>query len=642
VLRAGCRCFHGAAAILRYDGAVIRTGIISVNPRGFGFLALDDDPAGRSAFVAPPDLNPLLAGDRAKAEVTEAPDGRLSATRLELLTRSRTTLFGTVVRHRAQPFLRVDREVSNTDWRLVIPDSITPRPVDGDAVVASVQADHAICDRLLDAASDLAFEQVLTRYQVRLSHPDPLQVRPADLPMSDAPRRDLRQVPTVTIDAASTKDIDDAVSVLPADSDGALRLLVSIADVSCVVARGSALDGEARTRATSVYLPDRVLPMLPAWLSEDEMSLLPDQDRRCLTVELRIDPEGEVTSIDIYRSLIRSATRLTYDEVAAFLDRGEVNERTGPLRQMLAWCRTASARLAVARARRGGVEFEADETHLVVDANTRRVTIVEPLRNTSSHALIERFMVAANEAVATWLHARGIPAPFRVHDELEPVAVKQLEAVARNFGFEAGFGEKLTPLALGALQRQIVDAPCAPAILSVLAGALGQARYTVHPSAHFGLGAPLYLHFTSPIRRYADLEVHRAVSSYLDGHRPSDPRPADLEQLCVAIHQQSRRAEKAERDCKRIAAARYMTSHIGECFEGNITGVRPFGLQVQLIGSLLVGTIPIDSLPDGPYRLSEPTREMAGSSRSFAMGMPVTVRAARVDEMLGRIEFDLV
>ena len=624
-----------------YNPPVTHTGSITLHPRGFGFLVLDNDPQGRSAFIAPPELNPLLAGDQVEAQVSESKDGRLSATSLKLLSRARSTLFGTVVRHRGQPFLHVDRAVSNTDWPLHIPENLA-RPPDGAWVLATLAADHLICDRVFDASADIAFEQVLARHQIRLAHPDSLALPPATLHALQRPRRDLRSCPTVTIDAASTRDIDDAVSAIEADADGAMRILVSIADVSSVVREGEPLDQEARARATSVYLPDRVLPMFPAWLSEEAASLLPAQDRNCMTVELRIDPQGEVSAIDIYRSIIRSAARLTYDEVAAFLDRGETNAQTWPVREMLSWCRTASSRLAVARARRGGVEFEADETHVVVDAHTRRVTVVEPLRNTSAHAMIERFMVAANEAVARWLQARGVPAPFRVHDEPDASAVYQLESIARNFGFHTGFGSRLTPLALGALQRQIGDSPSAPAIMSVLGGALGRARYTVHPSPHFGLGAPLYLHFTSPIRRYADLLVHRAVGAYLDGERPADSRPAALEQLCGHIQQRAANAEKAERDCKRVAAARYLVSRIGQQFEGNVTRVRPFGLLVQLHGSLLEGTIPTESLPQGPYRLVEATREMVGPSRSFAIGLPVKVKVARVDEMQGRVEFELI
>ncbi len=622
---------------------MIRTGTISVHPRGFGFLGLDQDKAARSAFITPPDLNPFLAGDHVQARVTEAADGRLSAADLQLLERSRRTLFGQVVSHRGQPHLRVDRSVSNTDWRLAA-SAQQQVPAEGKYAIGRVEGDHVVCERVLEEAADVAFEQVLERYELRRDFPEPIATPPAQAapPRPDSARRDLRELPFVTIDAASTRDLDDAVTALPADAEGAMRILVSIADVSWAVGEGTGLDEEARRRGTSVYLPDRVLPMLPRGLSEESSSLIEGADRDCITVELRIDAEGVVRSTDIYRSVIRSHARLTYDEVAAFLERGESSAKIEPLRSVLSWCRTASARLSQARASRGGVEFEADEMHIVVDANTRRTTVVEPLRNTTAHMLIERFMVAANEAVAIWLAARGVPSPFRVHDEPGAEAVQQLQSIAHNFGFEAGFGPRLTPVALGALERQIHSAPAAPAILSVLAGALGPARYTVQRRPHFGLGAPLYLHFTSPIRRYADLLVHRGVASYLDGARPQDPDPPALQQQCDAINVRARQAERAERDCRRVAAARYMAGHIGERFEANIVAVRPFGLQVQLTSTLIVGTVPNESLRGGPYHVSESTRELvsAGGVR-YAIGMPLRVRASHVDEMLGRVEFDL-
>jgi ribonuclease R len=448
-------------------------------------------------------------------------------------------------------------------------------------------------------------------------------------------------MPIVTVDAPSTRDIDDAISVAPADADGAVRLLVSIADVSAAIAEGSALDEEAASRGTSVYLPDRVLPMLPTELSEERLSLLPGQDRPCICVEIRVDPEGQVRSVDVYRSLIRSRQRLSYEQVAAVLDRGETDEATASVAEMLSWCRTASARLGMARARRGGVEMAPDDVHVVVDPATRRTTAIEPMRVTSAHRMIERFMVTANEAVAAWLGARGAPAAYRVHAEPDEAAVRRLGAVARNFGFEPGFGARLSPLALAAFERQIHESPRAPAILAVLARALGPARYTVHPESHFGLGADRYLHFTSPIRRYADLLVHRAVGAYLDGTRPSDARPPELEARCAHLNRRARLAALAERDCRRIASARFMAARLGETFEGNVVGVRPFGLQVQLTASLVVGSVGADSLPRGPYRFVEDSQELAGPRDRFAVGVPVRVRAVRIDEMLGRVDLEL-
>jgi ribonuclease R len=624
---------------------MIRSGIISVHPRGFGFVMLEQDAGGGSAFVAPPDLNPFLAGDRVQAQIAEAPDGRKSATHLQLVARSRRTLFGQVVTHRSQPFLRVDREVANTDWRLAPSPSASSLPPDGSYAIARIQGDQVVCERAVAAQADPAFEQVLERYELMREAGAGIDAPPASGPDIGAGsrRRDLRDLPFVTIDAPSTRDIDDAIAVLPSDSEGALRLLVSIADVGAAVPAASALDQRARERATSVYLPDRVLPMLPPWLSEQQASLMQGAERNCLTVELRVDPQGAICSTDLYRSTIRSHARLEYEEVAAFLDRGETNTRTDPVREMLGWSRAAAARLSQARASRGGVELEADEMHIVVDPNTRCTTVVEPHRSTSAHVLIERFMVAANEAVAAWLAARGVPAPFRVHDAPDAQAVKRLALIAHNFGFEAGFGAQLTPIALAALQRQIHQAPAAPAILSVLAAALGPARYTAQRRAHFGLGAPLYLHFTSPIRRYADLLVHRAVGDYLDGVRHADPYPPELEQLCAGINVRARQAEHAERDCRRIASARYMASRVGQPFEGNIIAVRPFGLQVQLRATLIVGTVPTDALAGESFRIVDETREMVSASGTrLAVGMPVRVRTTHVDEMLGRVEFELV
>ncbi len=621
------------------------TASVSINPRGFGFvneLAPEGQPL--SAFVPPPLLNAFLADDRVEATVTQNPDGRWTATALTLVERARAELYGEVVTHRGELFLRVDREVANTDLGL---DAGEVPVAVGDHVTARVlSGGRARALRKVDSADERALAQVIARHGVLTSFDDDALAQVAVALQTPHEvtgyRRDLRDLPTITIDAASTRDIDDAVSVIPAPADGALRLLVSIADVSAFVPEASPLDLAARARATSVYLAGRVLPMFPDELSSDWLSLLPGRDRCCLTAELRIDPEGNVTSVDLYESVIRSWARATYDEVAAFLDRAEVSDNLAPVRAALPWFRTVSARLGLSRARRGGVEISRDETRIVFDTARGVATGVEAFAPTSAHALVERAMVAANEAVARWLAERGVPAIFRVHDEPDPDRARDLEEFARNFGFEAGFGPRISPLALAAFDHQISGAPLEPALRSVLLRTLGPARYTVRPSPHFGLAAPLYLHFTSPIRRYADLSVHRTVKRYLHGERGFVPGDPSLEGIAQHINDRARAAARAENDRRRMLMAAYMTEHLGEEFDAHVTRVMPFGLFATLDASLIEGTLPFDKLPEGPYEIDPGEAHARSATRTFSVGSAVRVRVVAADATLARIELALV
>jgi ribonuclease R len=621
------------------------TGRIAVHLRGFGFFNEDPpSPEALSAFVAPPALNAFLADDRVTATLVPTADGRWSATELKLVERVRSELVGEVVLHRGGLHLRIDREVANTDWAL---DAGTLTVGPGDHVVAKVMADgKARALRRLESADERALAQVIARHAIPTTFDDAAVAQARDalnIPHAvERFRRDLRDVPTLTIDAPSTRDIDDALSVIPSPDDGAVRLLVSIADVSAFVPEGSPLDLAARDRATSVYLAGRVVPMFPEELSATWASLLAREDRCCLTAELRIDPEGTVTSVDVYESVIRSASRATYDEVAAFLDRGEVSENLEPLHASLPWLRTVSARIGLSRARRGGVEISREETRIVFDAATGVASAIESVRPTSAHALIERCMVAANEAIARWLVERGVPGMYRVHDEPDPERVRDLSAFAHNFGFEAGFARKLTPLALTAFDHQISGSPVEPALRSVLLRSLGVARYTVHPSMHFGLAAPLYLHFTSPIRRYADLAVHRIVKRYLHGERAYTVEDPAIERLAEHINQRARAASRAENDRRRMLTAAFMAGHIGEVFSARVTRVRPFGLIAQIDTTQVEGTLPFDKLPGAPYTIDDRESSATSETRSFAIGLPVRVKVVASDASTGRIEFALV
>jgi len=611
-------------------------GRVSVHPRGFGFVALAPGSEPESAFVTPPDLNGFLTDDLVSGRLEESSKDRYRLVALRLHERTRQRLFGSVTLRRGKRWLSIDPEISNTDWPLDGADELEL----GANVVARIVGERAAVEREV-AATEQSLERVMVRHDLPTAFPDlpPL----SKLPRRELTRRrDLRDMVTVTIDAPSTRDLDDAVAALPADDHGALRVLVTIADVDAMVPIDSALDLEARRRATSVYLADRVIPMLPLSLSEDALSLHPGIDRPTITVELRVDPEGQVTSVDVYESIIRSDGRLSYEQVAAFLERGDEDAIPEPMRPTLRWLRTAVARLDIVRSARGGVSFIDDESVIKIDDDTREPTEVVARRSTLAHQLIERLMVAANEAVAAWLCERGLPTLYRVHDEPEPDRVAQLSEAARLLGLEAGFGTNLTPRALAAFEHQFRGRPNAPALQTVMRRLLGPARYQQQPTQHFGLGAPLYLHFTSPIRRYADLVVHRVVKAYLGGKRQGFPHADDLAAIATNLNDRGRRASLAERERMRMLAARLFKQRIGERLHGNIVAFKPFGLIVQLEQSGITATIANDTLPDGPYRTTRDGFACEGKRRRFVLGEPLAVEVVNADEVLGRIELKLV
>ncbi len=630
---------YGARAMS--ESHVRQTGRISIHPRGFGFLNIESPEGETTAFITPPDLNPFLDGDLVSAVIVAADGGRTSATALALVERARTELFGAVTTHGRRRFLRVDRVVANTDW--AFEEGSAEGLEDGTFVVASIRGHHVAPVRAVAAGADLGLERCVVRHGIRSAFAaDALEAARANAKVQPlGARRDLREVPTVTIDAATTTDIDDALSVFPAGPDGALRVLVSIADVDAFVPAGGVIDEEAYLRGTSVYLAGRVIHMLPEVLSSDAASLHEGRERPALTAELRINPEGRVTSVDLYESLIRSHARLTYDAVGEYMATGASTTIPEGVLPTLRWLRTAAARLSSVRAARGGVELGRDEAYVSFDPATREPTGISARGETEAHRLIERLMVAANEAVAGWLVARGLPGVYRVHDQPAQDRVEMLERFAHNFGIEAGFGPELTPRGLAAFEAQFRGSAIAPAIRTVLGKMLGPARYTVHPSAHFGLAAPLYLHFTSPIRRYADLAVHRIIKRYLAGDRTLAAGDPAVEALSQHVNRAAYTATKAEAERHRMVVARWFASRIGERATGNVVSVKPFGLVVQLKGTGATGTVAMDALPGGPYRVEGGGYAAVGEQRRYVVGEPLEVVIAGTNEELGRVDLAL-
>lgn len=614
-------------------------GRISVHPRGFGFLEIEGRP-GLVAFIAPPELNPFLAGDLVGATLVPSEGGRYSATDLKLVERRRTELFGTLLYRAKKAFLHTDRQVTNTDWPLD-ESAGAERFREGAPLVARLGPNNGLGElRPLESGEDPGLVRILVRHGVRTRYDEALlrEAEQTSFEVTPEGRRDLRHLTTLTIDAASTRDIDDALAVLPAGPEGALRVFVSIADVDAFVPAGSPLDLEARARATSVYLSGHVVPMLPPRLSDDAISLVEGRERPAMTVELRIDDEGVLTSVDIYPSLIASRARLTYDQVSAYFATGEPGTMSDDVRAALRWLRTAAARLSTVRAARGGVELLREEASVTWDANTNEPTGFALRPDSEAHKLIERLMVAANESVARWLVDRGLPGIFRTHDEPDPDRVRLLAAFAQNFGFEAGLGRRLSPRGLAAFEAQFRKSPQAPAIRTALANVLPPARYTPEFGPHFGLAAPLYLHFTSPIRRYADLTVHRIVKAYLEGKRDFDRHDSSWHSLAEHLQRTSVAADKAERDRLHALAARLFASRLGEAFVGRVVAVKPFGLIVQLDGTGVTAVLATEALPKGPYRLDPEAQALVGPEARYTIGQRLEVVVTAANEEMARID----
>jgi len=625
-------------------------GNIHIHLRGFGFIHLENPDDVESAFVAPPDLNAFLAGDLVEARLESSGQDRYQACDLVLVERSRKEVVGTVEKSpQGRLALRLDPRIGNTDWPL----EGAPRDLRPGQVVVAEPDPKKPRTRFLrqvggksadDADQDAVRAATLVVHQIRTSYPRAVLEEARKPRFSFKGRRDLRGTTTVTIDAPKSRDLDDALSVLPVQPDGAIRVLVSIADVDTAVPAGSQLDEEARRRGTSVYLPDLVIPMLPPELSEDGLSLLEGADRPALTVELRIDTEGTVTAADLSMSVIRSTARLSYTDVTAFLDRGE---RSVPaaVAETLLWLRAAASRLSAARAVRGGVAIESDEVSLAVDRAGEPIAI-DVHEPTSAHLLIERLMVAANEAVARWLIDRGLPALYRVQDEPEPEQVERLAEFAANFGFKTAFGGRLSSRGLAAFEEQFKTTTVAPSIRTVLYWLLGRARYQPRPSPHFALAAPSYLHFTSPIRRYPDLVVHRIVKAHLRGERDTHLGVAELDPIAAEVNDAARRAGKAETERTRQMVARLFAGRIGEKHAGHVVAAKPFGLVVQLAGLGVTGTVAVETLKPGKWELDPATYSLVSKEgkreKRYMLGEAVRVRVASIDEGLGRLDLELL
>ncbi len=503
----------------------------------------------------------------------------------------------------------------------------------------------------------------------------PEELRPSDY----KDRVDLRDVPLVTIDGEDARDFDDAVLAVPTQfkRKKAWRLLVAIADVSHYVETGSAIDVDAYDRATSVYFPRRVIPMLPEKLSNGLCSLKPAVDRLCMVCDMVIDLEGEIQAYQFYPAVMHSHARLTYTEVATILanTNGPQAQKYADVLEPLLNLHGLYRCLVKARQRRGAVDFETTETKIISDDNGRIQRIVPSVRN-DAHKLIEEAMLAANVCSAEFIQTHKHLALYRVHEGPTPEKREALRQFLRALGIAMPLSEEPLPSEFQAIAEATRDRPDAQQIHTMLLRSMQQAIYSPHNSGHFGLAYAAYTHFTSPIRRYPDLLVHRVIKGILKGKAyvlpelptPTEPlskrrMPAapkadaqsglsktDLKRVvgweAAGLHCSinERRADEASKDVESWLKCQYMREHLGEEFDGTVTAIASMGLFVTLDSLYVEGLVHITELGDEYFRLDEVRQELRGDRTGirYAMGTPVRVQVSRVDLDARKIDFRLV
>jgi ribonuclease R len=627
-------------------------GTVQGHPDGYGFLVPEG--GGDDLFLSPREMHKVLHGDRVTAKrIGFDRRGRPEGEIVDVLERANREIVGRIHEERGIWFVEAENRRINQDLLLgaddrggaqpgqvVVVEIVEQPSAHGEAVVRVKEVlgsatDPGIEIEIALRKHDLPFEwnPAAKRQALRL----PAEVRPADRKS----RTDLTSLPLVTIDGETAKDFDDAVYCEP-DGRG-FRLIVAIADVAHYVRDDDALDREARERGTSVYFPRRVIPMLPEALSNELCSLKPDVERLCMACDMRIDARGTIASYAFYPAVMHSRARLTYTQVYTWLkDAGAAKGTPGEaLLPHLAQLYTLYKVLLAARERRGAIDFDTAELALQFDQYGKIAQIVPAPRN-DAHRLIEECMLAANVCAAGFLAQNEQPALYRVHEGPPPDKLAVLREFLASSALTLTGGDKPTAMDYAALIDRIRERPDFALLQTVLLRSLSRAEYSPDNVGHFGLAYDAYAHFTSPIRRYPDLLVHRAIKAVLAKKRYA-PKAATWAELGVHCSMTERRADDASRDVLQWLKCHYMQEKVGETFPGTISGVASFGIFVTLDGLDIDGLVHVTELPRDYFHFDAVRHALIGerSGRTFQLAGRVMVKVARVDLERAKIDFTL-
>jgi len=637
-------------------------GKIHANPAGFGFL-IPDDKGLEDIYLSRREMRRAMHGDRVLVRVEEKRHGGKQGHIVEVVERAHQRIVGIL-----------ERDDLSGETVLVPMDLRISQGIQLASGVHSAQTGQVVAAemtrygsgytpaqaRVVDVLGDPDDPEVQTQAVIfRYGWPTEFSAeataqadacRPPGGPVDMAGRTDLRALTTFTIDGESARDFDDAVSVERIAADR-YRLYVSIADVAHYVTPGSVLDEEAYARSTSVYFPDRALPMLPPSLSTDVCSLKAGQDRLTQTALLEINSKGEVEHTEFFESIIRSDARLTYTEVAKILadqDPACVSKHEPVVVESLRLMDKLTHLLMQERTARGNLDFELPEAEIILNDAGIPIDIRRAAR-TIAHRMIEEFMIAANEAVARHLRANHFFTLYRVHEGPDGEKLAALSPFLSSLGYRLPqHKEQITPKEIQTILEACRSKPEERVLNQMLLRSMQQAYYSPENIGHFGLASECYLHFTSPIRRYPDLIVHRMLARCVRGQKikPSekDAIITYLDEAGKHTSQQERLAMEAEREMVDLKKAQFMTDKIGQEFTGVVINLTSFGFFVELLDFFVEGLVSLKSLDDDYYQYHENAHVIQGEryGRAFRMGDTVTIRVSRVKLFQGEIDFELV
>ncbi|HEX7012323.1 MAG TPA: ribonuclease R [Steroidobacteraceae bacterium] len=630
-------------------------GIVSGHRDGHGFLLPDD--RSEPLFLPPRQMLEVMHGDRAAARISGRDSrGRPQGSIVKVLERNTQEIVGRLYDESGICFVVPDNP--RIAHRVFVPRDRLGGARAGQIVLVKLVEQPSRTAQALGHVTRVLGEHAAPGMETEIaihSHGLPFEFTSEALAEADSfgdavsaadkqGREDLRSLQLVTIDGEDARDFDDAVYCEPARSGW--RLIVAIADVSHYVARDSALDREAQHRGTSVYFPNRVLPMLPEALSNGLCSLNPKVDRLCLACEMHVDRRGKVTRARFFEGVMRSAARLTYTKVAAFLadSKGTHDPEVLAVGERLMHLHAVFKVLFRARVGRGALDFEAPELKVRFDSNGRIAALVEVSRN-DAHRLIEECMIAANVQAARFLKKHRIPTLYRVHGQPEEEKLEALRQFLQGFGFHLPVRRSLEPKDLRAVLEKIAGSDEASLIETVVVRSLPQAVYQPENIGHFGLALPEYTHFTSPIRRYPDLMVHRGIRHVLRGGTAESFEwgPAMMSALGQQCSFLERRADEATRDALSWLKCEYMSDKIGEEFDALVTGVVDFGLFVQVRGLQVDGLVHVSALGTDYFSRDRSGLRLVGarSGRVFRLGDHLRVRLVNVIIDERKIDFEL-